>query len=73
VDRGLVTADQRFTLIISGIGLLFVLFTALVGMIWRAGNRTGETLSEVKRQGQILDQHIQWHINHPSPPARRLE
>jgi Na+-transporting methylmalonyl-CoA/oxaloacetate decarboxylase gamma subunit len=59
------TPDQRFALLISGIGLLFTMLSALVVLIWKAGGRTGETVAEVKRIGTALDQHIQWHISNP--------
>lgn len=63
------SADQRFTLIITGIGLMFSMLVAIIGLIWRAGNKQGETSQQIKEQGQdikavteSLDKHIAWHL-----------
>lgn len=62
--------DQRFAIIITGISALFVILCTVLGLIWRTGNKTGETLQVVKRSVEDikqvtddLDRHIQWHIN----------
>jgi len=63
------SADQKFTLTISGITLIFLVLTAILALIWRTGNKTGETLNEVKNLAndvkstqEKLDLHIQWHL-----------
>lgn len=71
------TADQRFALIISAIGLLFGMLTAVAGLLWRIGSRWGQTLAEVKASTEdlkeiaaSLDRHLEWHIDRPGPPRR---
>lgn len=63
------TPDQRFTLIMSGIGLLFTILCVIIGLIWRAATKVGETTSDLKDVAlkatecmARLDQHIQWHM-----------
>jgi hypothetical protein len=63
------TPDQKFTLLLTAMGLLFTMLTLAIGMIWRNGNRQGKQSVELKNLvtdvGQIardLDRHIQWHL-----------
>lgn len=71
----MLTADQRFTLIISAIGLVFAVLCTLAGLLWRVAARTGQTLTEVKANtddikeiATALDRHIEWHIDRREPP-----
>lgn len=64
------TPDQRFSLIIAGLGLVFAVISALITIIWRAGTRQGETTTQIKNISQEIksavtdiDRHIQWHID----------
>lgn len=66
----MLTADQEFTLIISGIGLLFALGCATLGLIWRAGymwSRANEqitrTATDVTNLDRKLDEHLDWHMD----------
>jgi hypothetical protein len=61
------TAGQRFALIISGMGLLFAVIVAILGLLWRAGNQWGSLTTEVKHLaesiGQIaldVNERLQW-------------
>lgn len=75
------TAEQRFALIISGIGLIFAVLCTVAGLLWRVAARTGQTLTEVKNNTEdikeiatALDRHLEWHIDHrdgPAPGGRR--
>jgi hypothetical protein len=63
------TADQKFSLLLTAIGLLFTMLTLAIGMIWRNGNKQGQQTSDIKNLvsdvSQIardLDRHIQWHL-----------
>lgn len=69
------TAEQRFALIISGIGLIFAVLCTVAGLLWRVAARTGQTLTEVKNNtddikeiATALDRHLEWHIDHREPP-----
>jgi hypothetical protein len=72
------TADQRFTLIISGMGLLFMMLSAVIGLIYKAGNRSGQLTTEI---GQLtkaitsiardLDEHVKWHLTNSNSSRRR--
>lgn len=71
------TADQRFGLIISGIGLVFGALCAVSGLLWRVASATGKTLSEVKANtddikdiATALNRHLEWHIDHRGAPRR---
>lgn len=62
--------DQRLTIILTCIGLLWVMLVAIVGLIWKNGKRTGEqntTLTgiaeDVRSTAGALDKHIQWHLD----------
>ena len=62
------TADQKFTLLIAGLGLIFSVLTALLGLIWRSGRTSGQVTTQlqnlVEDVGKIatsIDEHISWH------------
>ena len=64
------TADQKFTLLISGLGLIFIVMSALLGLIWRNGQNTGKVTTQISglvedvgRIATSLDEHIRWHLN----------
>lgn len=64
------TADQRFTLLISALALLFIVMSGILATIWRTGNRWGmlsqqvsEIINNVAKVANNLDTHIQWHID----------
>ena len=64
------TADQKFTLLISGLGLIFVVMSALLGLIWRNGQNTGKVTTQISglvedvgRIATAIDEHIRWHLN----------
>lgn len=67
--RSKVSSDQKFTLLLTAMGLLFTMLSLAIGMIWRNGNRAGratevtEGLAEdVRKIAADLDGHIQWHM-----------
>ena len=69
------TADQKFTLLISGLGLIFVVMSALLGLIWRNGQNTGKVTTQISglvedvgRIATSLDEHIRWHLNGARKP-----
>jgi hypothetical protein len=64
------TSDQRFTLILTGLSLLFAVMCAMLGMIYKNGKRAGEANIQIKLMGESirkigdnLDRHISWHLN----------
>lgn len=66
------TAGQRFALLISGLGLVFGMLTAVAGLLWRVAASASRTLTEVKAHAEdikeiasSLDRHLRWHIDHP--------
>ena len=72
------TGEQRFTLLLTGIGLVFTILVAIVGLIWRAGTKQGEISQQIKEQGkdiktvaESLDKHIAWHLGNNPPPRQR--
>lgn len=64
------TSSERFQLLIAGMSFLFVLMSAVLGMVWRNGNKQG-TLNEkisglaedVKQIAEDVDKHIRWHLD----------
>lgn len=50
------TADQRFALIISGMGVLFAIMVAILGLLWRAGNHWGSLTTQVKQLAESIGQ-----------------
>ncbi len=73
------TADQKFTLLIAGLGLIFSVLTVLLGLIWRSGRTSGQVTTQlqnlVEDVGKIatsVDEHIKWHLGGepPAPPVR---
>jgi len=72
-----VTADQKFTLLISGLGLIFIVMSALLGLIWRNGQNTGKVTTQISglvedvgRIATAIDEHIRWHLgDEPKSPA----
>ena len=63
------SADQKFTLLLSAIGLLFTMLSVVIGLVWRNGNRAGEATSDLKglvedvrKIATDLDAHIKWHM-----------
>jgi hypothetical protein len=63
------TNDQKFTLLLTAIGLLFTMLSFAIGMIWRNGNKAGKATTivqglaeDVKKIGKDLDSHIRWHM-----------
>jgi hypothetical protein len=63
------TADQKFTLLLTSMGLLFTMLSVAIGLIWRNGNKAGRATiamkglaEDVKKIAQDLDGHIQWHM-----------
>jgi hypothetical protein len=68
-----VTADQRFGLILTGLGMVF----GMLGLLWRVAASAGKTLTEVrghaediKKIATSVDRHLQWHIDNPPWPGR---
>jgi hypothetical protein len=64
------TSDQRFTLILAGLSLLFAVMCTMLGMIYKNGKRAGEANVQIKfmaesitKIGDNLDKHINWHLN----------
>ena len=64
------TADQKFTLLIAGLGLIFSVLTVLLGLIWRTGRDAGKIATQIQniiedvgRIATSLDEHIRWHLN----------
>lgn len=68
------TADQRFTLIMTAIGLGFTILSAVLTMVWRS--MIGYLKNQISMQEHIkgavedgnetarnLDRHIQWHLS----------
>ena len=63
------SGDQRFTLVIIGLGLIFTVLTGIASVIWKASGKIGETLSQVKdmqqdisKTSKALDEHMSWHL-----------
>lgn len=50
------TPDQRFSLIISGIGLIFVILTGMLGLMWKSGNQWGRLTTDVKHLAESIGQ-----------------
>jgi hypothetical protein len=50
------TPDQKFSLLISGIGLLFVLLSAVLGILVRAGINWGRLTTTVENLGKSIGQ-----------------
>lgn len=68
------TPDQRFTLLILAISLVFTMLCAVFGLLWRAASKAGSTLNEIKGAAEdikncqsALDRHIQWHMSGRRP------
>lgn len=64
------SADQRFTLLLIGMGLIFTVLSTAIGLIWRNGKNQGENTQEIKELvkdvadvARSLDKHIQWHMS----------
>jgi hypothetical protein len=64
-----VTPDQRFTLLITGLGAIFTIMSGLLGLIWRAARASGETAMQIRALvedvGKVtaaLDDHMKWHL-----------
>jgi hypothetical protein len=71
------TADQRFSLIIAAIGLVFGMLCTVAGLLWRIAAGASRTLTEVRNNTEDLkdiatsvDRHLEWHLDHPGPPRR---
>jgi len=67
------TADQRFTLIMTAIGVLFSIMCFTLGLIWKTGQKWGsftaeiaDVVKDVAEQTRYLDRHMQWHIDSTS-------
>jgi Na+/proline symporter len=63
------SAEERFQVIITGMSFLFLLLTTVLGLIWRNGNKQGETnakiegmAEDIKEIAGSLDSHIKWHM-----------
>ena len=72
------TTDMRFTLVISGIGLLLLIATSVLGILWRAAVNVTKVNSSIKDQGndikhltEALDLHIKWHLDQNNNRQRR--
>ena len=72
------TPDQRFTLLLSGIGLLFLVMSAILGILWKAATNYGrmnanmqDLVGDVNQIGQALDTHIRWHMDKTDDRGRR--
>lgn len=50
------TADQRFALIISGMGLISTVLITLVALLWRAGSKWGQMTNDVKHLAESIGQ-----------------
>jgi len=69
------TRDQQFTLLIAGLGLIFAVLSALLGLIWRTGRDAGKIATQIQniiedvgRIATSLDEHIRWHLNGARKP-----
>lgn len=67
MGSAVVTADQRFTLIIAGMALIFAMLSAVIGLLWRAGRNWGVITTQVmhlaESVGQIAidtNERLQW-------------
>jgi hypothetical protein len=63
------TPDQRFTLLIAGLGVIFTVMSGLLGLIWRTARASGETATQIRtlvedvgRLTRALDDHVKWHL-----------
>jgi hypothetical protein len=51
-----VTPTDRFTLLMTGIGLMFTIMSAVLALLWRAGNTWGELTATVKHLAEAFGQ-----------------
>lgn len=72
------TADEKFALIISGMGVMFMILCAVLGLLWRAGNHWGRLTSQVENLarsvGQIAidtNERLQWLERSRGRPRNR--
>lgn len=68
------TADQRFTLIMTAIGIGFTVFSAIMAATWKTvrnylrsqitmQNKLQEVAEDTYNVVTNLDRHIQWHLD----------
>jgi hypothetical protein len=64
------TADQRFVLLLSGLTLIFMIISAILGVVWRAAiNQSRLTtqvqalIESVKDIAKDVDEHLRWHLD----------
>jgi hypothetical protein len=70
-----VTPDQRFALLIAGLGVIFAVLSTLLGLLWRSGREAGKVTTQIQnivedvgRIATSLDEHIRWHLNGAKRP-----
>lgn len=58
------------TIAIGGMSLLFLMMTAILGLLWKGGKEIGkfgqkieDLASDSNKTTEALDRHIQWHLN----------
>jgi hypothetical protein len=68
------TASERFQLLIAGMTFLFLLLSAVLGLVWRNGSKQGQAnanienlATDVRDIAEKLDRHIMWHMGRGKP------
>jgi hypothetical protein len=68
------TASECFQLLIAGMTFLFLLLSAVLGLVWRNGNKQGQAnanienlVTDVRDIAEKLDRHIMWHMGGRKP------
>lgn len=63
------TTDQWFVLLLSALGVIFTIMSALLTLLWRAGRTSGQVSTQIQHLVEdvasivrSLDEHIKWHL-----------